>query len=550
LSVRVRRRSLFAVGAIVVALVVAVLALVVPKWVAGTRQSPLSGELEKLRDDTGLFFRPGLLGPGEPSITDSAYGMGVLRAAGRSVAMPAAGGLGDRVTGAVSASPVWGRWYLAQIELATGGVVAGDWYSGVVGGLRPGGYFHDDPRAAEDRAADLAATAAALDVVRAKRVTLVPGQVDSIARWVTDALDQAQNAYQACNAVAALQAVDRLDAATRDRIVGRWLEPAQRLPRVLDSVERVLDAYGFACLTSRLSAGDRAAVRRLLVPALSRPVDDLQLLYYVSAAWRLSDGPPDALGRLAAVAKARLDPATGLLVNVVKPVGTLENSYYVTDIRKLGGLAGKDSRLAAATRKALAEHGDRYGVVNLLMTAVILRSSGDPDKRLEQRAVALARQQLGSEVTRDNVSFWATTQRLLSSLGVTGPEATVRPWPLKTREDRGLAWLLLGQLRHVRGHEPPDAFRAPASEIPDVLATEAAGLSTIELRAAVEALAAMDARDRIPAVVLTRQLAARRGCPGLRELFRPSASPDACELRATADSMWMRTFLRPDKGKD
>jgi hypothetical protein len=546
--VRVRQRSVVAVCAVAVAVIVAGLTLTVPGWFAGPPQSPLVGELERLRDDTGLFFRPGLLGWGQPSIADSAYGMGVLRAAGRSVAMPAATALAGRVTETLERSSVWGRWYLAQIEIATERPLPGDWYSSIVSSLRPEGYFQDNAPTGEDTAADLAATAAALDVVRAKRVPLTPGQIDTIARWATNALDHAANAYQACNATAVLQSVDRLSAAARVRIVEHWLSTGERLPKLLDSFETVLDAYGVACLSSRLSAGDKAVVRKLLLPALSRRVDDLQLLYYVSSAWRLSDGPPDRLGTLASVASARFDRATGLMVNIVRPVGTLENSYYVTEIRNLGGLPGKDGRLAAGARHTMAQYGDRYGLVSLLMTAVVLRWSGDPDQSLEQRVVAQARQRLNVPVTRDNVSSWAMAHKLLSDLGVTGPEATVRSWPIKTREDRGLAWVLLGQLPHLRGHEPPAGFADLVSMIPGILATETASLSTIELRAGLEALAATDHIGNVPTVALTRELALRRGCVGMQELYRPSAAPGDCDLRATADTMWMRTFLHPDKG--
>lgn len=544
-----RRGRLIAVAAVLLVGAGIAAVVVVPRWLAGSpRPSPLVAELDRVRDDTGLFFRPGLLAAGQPSVVESAYGMGILRAAGRPVAVPAAQALSGRVGEAVAKSSVWGAWYVAQIDADTGAPVPGDWYRGVIDSLRPEGYFRDSSQSADDRAADLAATAAGLDVLRARHVALAPGQVDAVARWVGDALDRAENPYQACNAVRALHAVDRLDQPTRGRVIGQWLGTPERLPARLDSFESVLDTYGIACLTSELSAGDRAAARVLLVPALSHPVDDLQLLYYVADAWRLIGGQPDALGTLAAAATARLDKATGLMVNVVKPIGTLENSYYVTEIRRLAGVPEADRRLADGTRQALSQHGEQYSLVSILLTAVVLRAAGDRDQDLEQRAVARARQQLTAPVTRDSVSGWAMAHTLLGDLGVTGPEAPVTVWPITTREDRGLAWVLLGQLQHVRGHEPPPGFAALVPAIPGILATQAGLLSTVELRAGVAALAAADQLGSIPTAALARELAGRRGCPDLPDLYRPSAAPGDCDLRATADSIWMRTFLHTDKG--
>lgn len=530
---------------IAVSVAAAVLVAIGAVWLA-TREPepPLAAELERLRDESGLFFRPGLLGPGQPNVADSAYGLGILQAAGRPAPFPA-DALAGRAEDVVAEASVWGRWYLVKIEQATNGILSGDWYQGLLDSWHDEGYFTDEGTGLGDVATGLAATAAALEVLRAKGVEMPSEVTSATVHWLTDALETVSNHYQACNAVTALDYLGQLDPESRNR-AAEWLGPDHDLGP-LNSFEAVLDTYGYACLSDKIGGGDIGSLRSKIQPALAHPVPDLQLLYYLSMAWRLAGGEPSALADLADAAVARLDPSTGLMVGVADPVGTLESSFYVTEIRLLAGLPTKDSRLAAGVRNAWAEHGQTFGPISLLLTAVLLRLSGDPDPRLESEAVAEVRRLMSAPITRENVSSWVFSQRLLNAIGEPGVETSIEPWTVTSREDRGLAWVAMGLRPYTQGGGVPDGFAAELAAIPDQLATQTSLLTTTEIRAGVEALMAAGEADSVPVAAVVESIHERRGCPGLDDLYRPMAGAAECDLRATADSMWIFSHLKTEE---
>ncbi len=541
------RRHFMTVTASVVALAAAAM-VVYQNFFDTAARPPVAADIELLRDETGLYFRPGLLHAAQPNITDSAYGLSLLQAAGRTPGLPDGTPTQEKVAGSVSLQSVWGPWFLTRIEQATGRAIDGSWAQTVVESLRHDGYFHDSSQSMPDVSADLATTTAALEVIETKGVTLSASQSESIAAWVGRTLDEAQNGYQACNGTRALQLLDRLDAATRDRVRARWIDDTSWRPQQLNSFENVLDLYGAACLMTALSTGDTTPVRETLRSALRRPVEDLQLLYHVAVAWQMVGGKPAELGMLAQVVTERLDASTGLVQGLVRPVGTLENSYYVTTIRRLSEMSTEDDELVHGVRTSLGEHGDRYGMNSMLLAAVVLRAGGAPDSSLEARAAAMAALDLAAPVTRERVTGWAMGHRLLGELGRAGPQSQAQPWPVITREDRGLAWVLLSQVSHLRGEAAPKEFAEIVEDVPGVLRSEAGQLSLIEWRAGVEILAEADRLDGLPAAELARELAARKGCPGVPELYRPTAAATECDLRATADALWLATYLNQESG--
>ncbi len=543
----VRRPGRRIATALAVVVAVGAVAFVGPRLLTPSTPPPIVSELETLRDDQGLFFRPGLRSAGQPNVADTAYGFGVLAAAHR----PVPSLMNEQVDGyfssTVESSSVWGRWYLLRIEAATGQPIPGAWAQDITGSLRRG-YFHDSGQEAEDPAADLASTAAALEVVTAKRLILSQDKIEAIVAWVTDALVRAQNPYQACNAVRSLRAIGGLGPVARTQALASWVRRPDRLPRVIDSFEGVLDLYGMACLMDELSEGNRAPVRSLLTTTLPRAVDDLQLLYHVAEAWRLVGGDPNELLGLAQVPQRRLDRDTGLVKNVVRPVGTLENSYYAMQIRRLSGLPGDDDRLAKGVRELLAERRTQSSVINSLFGVTLLRATGHPDARLQDQLVALTRQQLAQPVTRDGVVSWVTMQRLLADLELAGPPAEVVPWVVGTPADRDLVWLLLDETQRLRDQTVPGPFADTLAGIPSVLRADAASLSVGQIRAGATALAATGQADRIPAAVLADALDALRGCDGFADLYWPYREATTCDLRATADAIFLRNLLH--LGKD
>jgi hypothetical protein len=526
-------------------------------WNLSARQAGSAGsmvrEIEQMRDANGLFFRPSLIGPAGPSIAESAYGLGLLAGAGRSASPPWHSAEAVRLAHeTVGQSSVWGAWYVLRVETATASTLEGDWAAALLGSLSPDGFFRDSSQPADDHAADLAATAAALEVVSAKRIPLLPEQRVALVGWLRGAAAGAANAYQACNAANGLHLLNALDPATADPLAERWLRRGVP-PPALTSFESVLDAYGLACLAHMLPAGgaNLGRIQQLLRPALGRPVDDTALLYHVAQAWTLAGGPREALSQLANAVSRRLDPTTDLVRASVTRVGTLDNSYAVTQIRKLRSLPTEDRKLAAGVHTSMRQFGDRYGPNSMLMAAVILRASGQPDIGVQTRAVQMVTAQL-KVVTRDNAASWVLAQRLLADLGVEVPQSELRPWRIASVEDRDLAWLVLSQSHRLRGGDAPVEFVDAIRDLPSILATNATSLTMAELRAGVGALAALELTDKIPVRSLLPSLSALHGCPNLPSLYRPapSAAASDCDFGATVDAIWLETFLDRQGGTD
>jgi hypothetical protein len=394
-------------------------------------------------------------------------------------------------------------------------------------------------------------------VVSTQQLRLTADQTDALDRWLHGAARDATNPYQACNAASGLARLGRLEAATIRALSERWLSRAGVLPGSLRSFENILDTYGLACLIDVLPASaagapasssvvDRAAIRGILRPALDRPVDDVQLLYSVAEAWRLAGGPPADLNRLSASVVGRVDPATGLVRTAAARVGTLESSYYVAYIRRLRGLPTDDDRLVEAVRSSMREFGNQFGPNSLLMAAVVLRISGKPDDQLERQAVAAVKVQFSGSLTKANVASWALASRLLDDLGVHVPIGEVRPWAVATQSDRVDAWTAVSLMQ---GTDPviPTEFTETIHDIHRVLSEESGKLTIFELRAGVGALTVLGLTDQIPTKALSATLDERRGCPGLPDLYRPVAEA-GCDLKSSADAMWLRTFLERQGG--
>jgi hypothetical protein len=514
----------------------------------GAKSDPVAAELDRLRDPSGLFARPSAFTGHQLSIADSAYGLSLLRAAGQPVAPPSLdSALSDLTKKSVAASSVWGRWYLLRIETASGRVFPDEWQGGIMTSLMPEGFFRDSAQqGTADLAAELANTASALEVVSVKKVPLDKGQIDALTKWLDGALAEVQNPYQACNAVRALKFIGKLDGRDVGRLAQKWLGPQAGIPRTPTSFEQVLDLYGDACLAAEAPGTDMLAVRASLQLTLTHPVTDLQLLYYLAQAWTLIGGPATNLTNLATAVHGRLDVRSGLVNEIVVAQGTVESSYYVAELRKQRHSSTEDNRLVASVRTELNHHAADYGVTSLLLAAVTLRVSGNPDQVLEQKAIAAAQRQLSGPITRGNVAGWVTNQQLLAELGVAGLVSDVQPWPVDTQDDRDLAWLLVGQRQHLRDRQLPQAFAGLTQAIPGILNASAGGLTTMELRAGVEALSASGQAKFVPRQALIRELDARAGCVGLPSLYRPARGAADCDLRASADSAWLRAYLGTD----
>ncbi len=543
-----RRKRL--IGAIVIALagvsgVLAVRAVTS----APIGPQPIQDEFDHIRDGGGLFFRPEALDERRPSMADTAYGLAILSAAGQSAALPRQDqAFTSLLSATVQSSPVWGRWYALRIEEASGARLPGDWASSLVDSLNPSGYFKDDPHTPDDLAAALATTAGALEVVDHEKLVLTSVQRGSLTTWLTSVATRLANPYQACNLLRSMQSLERPDPALATTFSSRWpITNLSSLPPP-NSFEQVLDLYGQACLTVRTPGMDPTPVKQALKRALAGPATDLQISYYLADAWRMLGGPKEDLLRLAAAVPGRRDPASGLVNAALVRQGSLESSYYVMRIRRLRGTSWRDERLVRGVKAEIDRQGASAGQFDLLFAAAILKENNSSDQALEQRAVAAARGPASHPVIRETARGWVTLVDLLDELGVVVPEAEVRPWPAVSEDDRILVWQVIARKAHLRTQTIPPAFTDTADSIPRALADAGKALPALELLAGAEALKALGRADRVPAAVLENTLAGRLGCPRFRDLYRPSAPAQVCDLPETVHALSLSVSLAGAKG--
>jgi hypothetical protein len=479
--------------------------------------SPLALQLEGLRADNGLYFRPELLGPGIPSLAETAYADQVLAMAGR---RPQAPSDREMLLRELTGPSVWNRWYIEQIDRATATSTSGLAPERVLDAAQPDGSLLDDVAPAPDVWTRLATTAAGLDVLTAHDVAVPLELRRRMADWVTARSAELSNPYQACAAATAARALGQPVPAAVTHQATTWTPPG-----ALNSDEAVLDVSGYACLKGKPTP-------TLVRARLSEDIDAFSA-FHLAGAWIALGGDPRELSAIADTVLARRLPG-GLFAAPARRIGTLDTAYAVTEIRRLTGIPQQDLLLADATEQFVADAGNALDPGALADAALILRRTGRLAGPLAQRAVqALA---TAPPVTRDTVLTWARWRSLQVQLAPEAPVPRIVSWPVDSRESRLQAWTLLGSVGRAAA---PAAYADLLTVLPEVLRRET--LSVRELRAGVEALRTSGLA--VPVDAVRRALSATKGCPGSPDLYRADVSAGTCDISATADAYWLTTTL-------
>jgi len=505
--------------------------------------TPLAAQVASLRADNGLYFRPALLDNGQPTLADSAYGFAVMRMADHPRRAPWNSAQSQALVRTdVQAGSIWTRWYLYTIEEATGSTAPGAGYPQVLTGYRNGGYLEDASVPATDNAARLAATAAALEVARARGVAVSPAVRTGIRNWLATVVGSLANPYQACNASAIASALGATVSPQVAAASTTWWKRRGDSLTELNSAEDVLDVYGYACASPDARSGPQAQqLRTLLAPYLARTTDSY-IGYHLARAWTLLGGSPGDLVPLADTLAAR-STGSGLLSAEVSRTGTLDSAYSVSEIREETGQGQRDDSLAQAAGTSVREHAGELNSVSLAEAALIRRRTGKPEPELERTAAAALAREAPGLITTDTVAAWARWHDLGVRMGTVPSGLRVQTWPLTSHEARCRAWLLLASVTSDERAAVPPELRAELDRIPQALAQGAATMSMSELRAGTAALANFGAASRTPTEPVRRALNALRGCARLPDLYRDRPASPTCDLTATADGYWLNSVL-------
>jgi len=532
-----RRRRLPSQKTLWFGLVVPVLIpLVLIAAVVGTRTKPpqpgdrLLKELGTLVGDNQLFMRPGLSSDGGPSWSASAYGLPALATAGNQ--RPKIGQVSELahdLEGSIKSDPIWSRWYAVQVERSTGTRIPGTWANGILDAYTP----NDDP------AERIALIGAVTDVVRAKSITVSRAERHTLSRDLASAVARTPSPYSQCRA---LQAASYLGLDT-----GTW-PLSETDDRVLlarpFSGETVTNVYGALCVADLLGRTERqkhlrSSVLQWLAPHLTMQVAGSEFeAYFLTESWLKAGGKRSALAPLARSLRTRLDTGTGLLKQHVVRLGTLENTYYAAVLAEHAGsfrqIAGHGT--IAAVRDQIPQERAHHNIRGLLMCAIILKYAGSSDKALEDEAARLADSRLEKGVDRESVVVAGDILRELQELGRDIPPPKAELYPVRTAEDRYLAWTLLGMSRHLEnGAAVRKALAQQTAELEEAFA-EPGGLMSKEVAAGLSAAGTKDERHRLAAAVKGWSSSVR-GCKGFKELYRPLSAEPACSLEATVDQV-------------
>lgn len=499
--------------------------------------TPLARELGTLRADNGLYESPRVADLVATDLQASAYGLSVLKLAGDTPTNPWSDpDARDAAASALAANSVWAQWYIAQISGATGSSSPAP-QNAVLTSFNRGGYFDDKPAAPPDDASRLAATAAALHVTAGAGIAVPRADRGALIKWLQTRSHAAANPYQVCNALSGLHDLHALPAASAVPLglLRAWW--SAHVTAGLHSPEDSLDLYGYSCtehLLGRLDAQRSADIERFTQPYLSYQAEPA-IAFNLAQTWILAGGPRAALADLATQMRDRIVVPTHLLGKAINKLGTLQNSYSVTQIRRAAGLPQTDAKLAAAVRTTLGSGPPDPTGLNTLIAAATLHGAAASDASLEKAAISQVVRNAPSVVDPSNVGVWAQMVPTLTYLHqMTLPQLTLSQWATTTELGRYEAWLALGLDHGAVGTAPAAEFAPLLHDTPMLLLRHSSTLSMKELAASVESLLANGQSSRVPWPQVRSALAGLKGCGTFTELYRPSGTATGCDLQASA----------------
>jgi hypothetical protein len=499
------------------------------------RPNALAEDLQRLRASNGLFMHPSVLAEKQVSVADTAYRLGVLAAAGektRSVWSDQA--LRAAAQRSLADSSVWGSWYVDSISISTSTTAPLDLADEVRRSLTPAGYFADLPNPSADTDAELAATAAALDVLSHARTPIPAEDAERIANWLMGRTAELKNPYQACNIARGLAHLHRAVPDLLSSFVNQWWQREGAQRRAFGSAEQVLDAYGLTCVLKVTGDGSRLVdkLRPQLGSNLSR-LGDPFIDFHLAEAWRNAGGERTKLGALADEARHGLNETGAAYADPVQ-IGTVGNTLTV--MRILNAAESKHRGLLSkkATAQLIEQSAGQSPLIRL-QVAVLLRLNGQDERAFAEAAAHDVVSSFPRRADSQNAKAIGMAATLLDALGDKAPIEIEPALKADTAEQRYLGWLLAAHAPRF-GARVAAALGPALRALPATLATPSVVSSLAELAAAVRAAHATG----VPMTSYKTQILDRvdrlKGCEDFPQLYRSSVAAVDCDLDATLDA--------------
>lgn len=511
---------------------------------AAARPAPL----QMLRAQNGLYYVPGLRQQQAPDLRDSAYGLAALHALGIPTPVQLhASDVRSLVATDISGSAVWSRWYLLQVQQASGQRLLQEQDAsalrtlvGVDGAVTdaslPAGPGHDVER--------LATTAAAVDVLAAVDPGVLAGMATT-RRWLQELrLPAPVHPFVAALRQGALRrfgADDGLAAAVQG--AEDWFSGLRsRGESDLNGVSH--DLYGYVALLrlARRPVAPEAAAFFEPVLRAAATVPDVQVVYYAAAAARALDAPPAATDGLVSRLRGSLSPE-GLVREQVTLIGTVDATEAVDQLMGAWGYDTCDRTQSAALVALKHDQWEHWDAVTRGRWVIAAKASGDPawdTPRREALSDLLAA--LPSRVGPENYARWATTGDLVQRLGGRVPVPTVDRWSVQDRLGAQAAAAVVSTMVQAGLAADVPAWLRQV-DLLALMRSDSVARTTLEqlllLNAHLHLSGHLDEQGRVSVKHL---VGASKGCLDLPELMRASPSDTVCDLRTSLAMQQLATL--------
>lgn len=517
------------------------------------QQRTLSEQLASFRGANGLFVNS-LEAAKEPGLYQSAYGLSALRAAGDPVPVSLSGQqLRKQLALWIEKDPLWGRYYFALLEQATGKAIhTNKDVQALEGMLTREGYFRDpEPQSPQHPTAPLklSQTVAALEALEQFGSPLTDGEAQQTMAWLRDFTtpDKPQMVVE-YNIARAFELLGEPAPKAAKVRVESWV-PGSIASSAEERSTQLTDTAAYV-LAADIMKVDLSPHRDQLEELLKPQQGDLadpQMGWMVARALSALTSRKAASDAVSSSVRVHL-LENGLVSKVQSLQGTLSASYQAERLRMATGLPVEDEDLRYGLERTRAEILDRGTALDRATWLVTYRMAGGKLPTGEEEPLREAvRETFPRKVTKENVQAWSHYVDVLQLLEEPVPTFTVKQWEARDAESRSARNLLVFNLERLDRLDQLKDRPAPKDLINEASSQLRVGTVTAASLAVDAASSVGWVTDQATSQRLAKQVADRTGCSEGSLLVR-EADDTECSISATLAAARLSNLLEVPGG--
>ena len=504
---------------------------------------PVTAELARLVSQVNGLYYPPYLQNAPATVEDTSYALQTMSLLGESPRLTADAATVDRMRAeALEVSPLWGRWWLANLtQYSTTALLAAADVAAVKKMRGRDGSYADPQNPPEDTAGRIAATAAALHVLRIGRAA--PENAAGTAAWLRSVCPKQSAAQPIADCREAAQAVGARLPSPKN------LQPPAVDFAVADPDERyqqLILAYSY--VQAAVATGVRPELQRAdWQKLLTDNVTDLGFkdLYFAAVVGRAAGVDASALQQV----RTRLDQARlpdGAVRDLTALQGSARDTFDGLSVRSRLGESTTDPQLVTALR---ADPADQDDPLDAATRAAGRRLAGDPAGAADLRKACDALAAGLPTLTADTAAEWERATLVCDGSGTVLPIPTTANWNRSGAEGLEAAATAVVGVHRLRaavgdgaGGAAPRGLATPADLRPWLTRPATMPTTGDYLTVVTAYLLAGGKLDQASTSAVTGYLAAAKGCPGLPDLYRIAAD-QGCDLGTTVRAIDLQALL-------